>query len=58
MGNELRDGNKILNSHNKSFLKNCNVFVIISKTTKKRTTKNDTDSTEYNDMRNLPVYYS
>ena len=58
MGDELRDGNKIFNSHNKSFLKNCNVFVIISKTTKKRTTKNDTDSTEYNDMRNLPVYYS
>ena len=46
MGDELRDGNKIFNSHNKSFLKNCNVFVIISKTTKKRTTKNDTDSTE------------
>ena len=46
MGDELRDGNKLLNSHNKSFLKNCNVVVIISKTTKKRTTKNDTDSTE------------
>ena len=34
MGDELRDGNKVLNSHNESFLKNCNVFVITSKTTK------------------------